>query len=163
MTDMLVPALISGFAGCTAVAAMSDVRELRVPNCLCAVIVLLFAGYAASALDPLQIGLAVGVGFATLALGFILFSRGWLGGGDAKLLAAAALWAGPAHAVDLFAVTAVAGGALALALQSPFTAPLTAGLQARWQRVAPAQRSPMPYAVAIAAGALTVAAQLLAA
>ena len=158
---MLVPALISGFVGCVAVTAISDVRELRVPNRICAAIGLLFLGYAAIALDLRSFGLAAAIGGATLAAGFVLFSRGWLGGGDVKLLSVAALWAGPAHALDLFAVTGVAGGGLALALRSPMTAPLTTGLQQRWQRVAPAGPSaPMPYAVAIAAGALVVAAQL---
>ena len=163
MTDMLVQALISCFVGCTAVAAISDVRELRVPNRICAAIGLLFLVYSAVALDLRSFGLAAAVGGATLLAGFVLFSRGWLGGGDAKLLSVAALWAGPAHALDLFAVTAVAGGALALALRSPMTAPLTTGLQQRWQRVTPGQSAPMPYAVAIATGALVVAAQLFAA
>ena len=164
MTDMLVATLISCFAGCTIVAAISDVRELRVPNRLCATIGLLFIGYAVVALDLRAAGLAAAIGGLTLAVGFGLFSRGWLGGGDVKLLSVAALWAGPAHAFDLFAVTAVAGGALALALGSPLTSPLTIGLQQRWQRVAPAgQSSPMPCAVAIATGALVVAAQLFAA
>ena len=50
----------------------------------------------------------------------MLFARGWLGGGDVKLLSAATLWAGAPQTLGLLVVTGILGGALALILFSPF-------------------------------------------
>ena len=63
-----------------------------------------------------DIGLHLLFGVAVLAVGFFLFAANIIGGGDAKLLAAAAVWTGfPAFAP--FALwTAIAGGVMALAL-----------------------------------------------
>ena len=51
--------------------------------------------------------------------GAVLFARGWLGGGDVKLLSAATLWAGAPQTFGLLAATGVLGGVLALFLVSP--------------------------------------------
>ena len=39
---------------------------------------------------------AIGCALAVFIVGALLFARGYLGGGDVKLLTAATLWAGPA-------------------------------------------------------------------
>ena len=52
--------------------------------------------------------------WAYFVVGAILFSRGWLGGGDVKLLTAATLWVGPAGTPTLLLLTSVLGGGLAL-------------------------------------------------
>ena len=84
---------------------------------------------------------------------------GLLGGGDAKLLTAGALWAGPGLLMEFLFLTALAGGGMATVLW----------LRHRLSRAAaPAfllstpsdpdfAKQPMPYAVAVAAGALYVA------
>ncbi len=41
-----------------------------------------------------QIGMHVGAAAVVLVVTFIFFARGWIGGGDAKLAAATALWLG---------------------------------------------------------------------
>src|SRR6202161_2942296 len=51
-----------------------------------------------------------------LVIVFIFFSRGWIGGGDAKLAAATALWLGFAHLVDYIFYASLFGGALTLAV-----------------------------------------------
>jgi len=53
-------------------------------------------------------------GMGVLVVGIMIFALGWLGGGDVKLLAALALWAGPDHLVLLLLMTCLAGGILAL-------------------------------------------------
>ena len=63
---------------------------------------------------------AVGVALAVFLAGAVLFARGWLGGGDAKLLSAATLWAGASQTLGLLLVTGVLGGVLALIVWSPF-------------------------------------------
>ena len=41
-----------------------------------------------------EIGMHVAAALAVLVVTFVFFSRGWIGGGDAKLAAATALWLG---------------------------------------------------------------------
>jgi prepilin peptidase CpaA len=79
---------------------------------------------------------------------------GWLGGGDAKLLAAASLWVGPAGAAPFVVFTALAGGALALALMAARTVAAPPEKGPEWLRRALTPKGDIPYGVAIAAGAL---------
>ena len=54
-------------------------------------------------------------GAAMLVFTFALFNLGWIGGGDAKLAAATALWLGWTPLADYGLASALAGGALTLA------------------------------------------------
>ena len=70
-------------------------------------------------------GLHFAVFAAALVAGMVMFALGWIGGGDAKLFAAAALWLGWPACFSYAAFTALAGGGLALALM---------GLRSAWVR-----------------------------
>jgi prepilin peptidase CpaA len=98
---------------------------------------------------------AVGVALAVFLAGAVMFARGWLGGGDVKLLSAATLWAGPPQTFELLAATGVLGGVLALILLSPFGRYASAARS--WLRQ-PAIAGPpaVPYGVAIAAAGVIV-------
>jgi prepilin peptidase CpaA len=82
-----------------------------------------------------------------------------MGAGDAKLMAAVALWAGPSKAIALIFFTALAGAGLALLIlagtfylrwDGSGTAPNSASrLFPRWVR-----RGIVPYGVAICLGSL---------
>jgi prepilin peptidase CpaA len=79
-----------------------------------------------------------------------------MGGGDAKLLAAAALWMGWPAVLPFLAGAAIAGGGLAmalLALRSAALRPLVLG-GPRWVVRLADPGEGAPYGVAIAAGAL---------
>lgn len=152
---------ILGLTGCVLAAARSDAHELRIPNALSAAILALFGVYAAVALTPQAAAVALGLAASTLLLGFIAYRRGLMGGGDAKLLAACMAWAGPAYALEFLAVTAIAGGVIALALVSPLTARAAVAMQRNWPARAVGAKASMPYGVAIAAGALVVVVELL--
>jgi prepilin peptidase CpaA len=52
---------------------------------------------------------------ALFAVSWLCWLRGWMGGGDVKLLAACALLVPPAHVLSLLVLTALGGGVLALA------------------------------------------------
>ncbi|MGR3484975.1 MAG: A24 family peptidase [Paracoccaceae bacterium] len=144
------------FPAALLVAAVQDVATRTIPNRLVAALALGFAilapwaGFDATLLAWHAIAAA-----AALGLGFGLFAMGWLGGGDGKLMAAIVLWLGPG-AVGTFAlVTAVAGGALALALLSFRAAPMPALLVQRdWAMTLHRSGGPVPYGVALAIGGL---------
>lgn len=157
---------IAGFVGCVLTAAISDVRTLRIPNILCGAIAALFVAHAAADLTIGETTAALGLAALTLVAGFVAFAHSKIGGGDVKLLTVCMAWAGPDHAAEFLIVTGLAGGAIALALLSPFVSRSTAVLQRHWPQPATASteatRAPMPYGVAIAAGAIGVAARIMA-
>jgi prepilin peptidase CpaA len=150
------------FAVVMAAAAFEDFRRLTIPNMLpillCAVWPLHFYFLPAPSLYGALA--AIGCALAVFLVGAVLFARGYLGGGDVKLLSAATLWAGAAEAPALLLLTAVLGGALALFLLIPIGSQIAAIARGMLGRPAvPAERGlaiPVPYGVAIAGAALIV-------
>ena len=67
-----------------------------------------------------------GAGLLVLAVGVLLFIPGWIGGGDAKLAAAVALWLGFENLFSYLFCVALAGGSLALLFMSVRAHPLPA-------------------------------------
>jgi prepilin peptidase CpaA len=131
---------------------------LTIPNWISLTLVALFPLVAlAAGLTLGDAGLHVAVGVGALLVGMTLFAGNFIGGGDAKLFAAIALYMGTGWiAAYLFAV-AIAGGALAVAMlalrwaaHGPF-APYLARLQHLTRAGAG-----IPYGIAIAAGGLLV-------
>jgi prepilin peptidase CpaA len=102
------------FAGLLIAAAVEDVRRLIIPNRYCLAIVLLYPLHVLASSAPVDWTGGLIVGAALLVAGFALFALGLIGGGDAKLLAAAAPWAGPALLPEFVLVTALAGGVVGL-------------------------------------------------
>ena len=93
----------------------------------------------------------IGVGAVALMIGVAMFMLGWVGGGDAKLFAACSLWLGWSALTPFLLWTAVAGGVLSLLLiVTRRHALVTAGPFARLFT----KGEPVPYGLAIAAGAL---------
>src|SRR4051794_41205399 len=103
-----------------AVAAFEDFRRLTIPNLLPVLLCAAWPLYVAAAPTLGGVLSAVGVALAVFLAGAVLFARGWLGGGDVKLLSAATLWAGASQTLGLLLVTGVLGGVLALIVWSPF-------------------------------------------
>lgn len=155
----IVQGCLLGFAALMLWAALSDVRSLTIPNRISLAILLLYPAYVlASGLTVNWTGGLI-VGGALLAAGFVLFAFGMLGGGDAKLVAAGGLWAGPDLLFDYLLLTAFAGGVMAVALwlHHRYTKATVPSLIFSTAADADFAKRPMPYAVAIAAGALYVA------
>ncbi|HLI13330.1 MAG TPA: prepilin peptidase [Alphaproteobacteria bacterium] len=156
--------LIVLFLGLLAWAALSDSLHFRVPNTACLGIVLLYPSHVlASAMPVNWLG-----GLITAAVLFIagaaLFSRGFIGGGDVKLLAAAGLWAGPHYIPILLVVMGVTGALLALPLwfaqyANRFKAAGIRGALRTPLKVD--EREVLPYGIAIAAGASVVGVHML--
>ena len=85
------------------------------------------------------------------------FAQGWIGGGDAKLAAATALWFGFGHLLDYLVYASLFGGALTLLLIQFRHLPLP-GLLARqhWILRLHEKGGGVPYGIALAAAALIV-------
>ncbi len=140
-------------AGALVAAAIADLRRYQIPNRYALAITLAFLLFALGGGWPAALlGLAAGV--VTFALGTILFAKGWLGGGDVKLLAAVALWLAPPLLAPFALVTSLAGAVLSVAMLTPLRRCLPAPPVNLAHETG--LRQPIPYAIAIAAGGLYV-------
>lgn len=148
---LLFPALM-------AFAAASDLLTMTISN---RVSLLLAAGFlvlaVASGMGFHDMLLHVAAGMVVLTVAFACFTMGWVGGGDAKVAAAAALWFGFAHLMSYLVCASLFGGALTLLLlqfrQWPLPYPLAG--QA-WLLKLHAKESGIPYGIALAVGALMI-------
>ena len=132
-------AAFAAFAAALIAGAAADIARGRIPNGCPAVIAAAWAAAAlAAGAPPADAAADLAAGLACLAAGFALFAMGALGAGDAKLLAAVALWAGRDDLGACLLAVALAGGALSLLC-------------------AAAGRAAVPYGAAIAAGGLFAA------
>jgi prepilin peptidase CpaA len=150
-------ALLLVFPALAILAALKDVTSYTIPNWISLALLAAFAPAAlASGPGWAAVGLCLAVGVGLLLLGMGMFAAGWVGGGDAKLLAVCGLWLGWPAVLPFMLVTALAGGALTLIilnLRSGWFAPIVAGGPA-WVRKLGAEGGDIPYGVAIAVGAL---------
>ena len=98
------------------VAVWTDVKHREVPHWIIGTLVSLWVPTAVFAPEALggEPMLGAACGAAVLAAGFVLHALGWLGGGDGKLLAAMAMWLGPADLGLALLATGVFGLLLAL-------------------------------------------------
>ena len=145
-------------------AAFSDFLKFIIPNQVCAAIVALYPLYVVAAAPPVDWAGGVACGVIVFTLGFAFFVLRLTGGGDVKLLAAVAMWAGPPFVLSFLIVTALAGGVVSLAtLARVLPGRLRpAGRAGFSMRDTPAMRARVPYGVAIAVGGVYVAVRLLA-
>lgn len=137
-------------------AAARDAMSFTIPNWLSGGLALAFPiGAALLGLGWMDFGLHLLVGFGALLIGMALFAPGWIGGGDAKLIAAAALWFGWPDAAMFIAKSALMGGVLAVGLIMLRRAAPATGLPQKWLTgTLLADGAPAPYGIALAAGAL---------
>ena len=158
LVQFLIPAVA---AGLFLIAAYGDIRTRRIPNALALAVAVLGLVRLVLAGDPAAALLSIAAAAAVFAIGFLLFWRGWLGGGDVKLMAAAILLVG-APAVSLFLIAMSLVGLVVtlatLAADRLARRPATPNSAPEGE---PGSRRTVPYGVAIAAGAiLTLAVQL---
>jgi len=157
MIHALQVLLVLVFPALVIFAALRDLVSYTIPNWISLALAAAFPVAALAqglALPTLGLGLAVGV--AALIAGMAMFALRWIGGGDAKLFAAAALWLGWPAALTYLAVTGIAGGVLAVALlslRSPLLRPYVLNGPGWFARLAEPGEN-VPYGLAIAIGAL---------
>jgi prepilin peptidase CpaA len=103
------------------------------------------------------IGMHLAAAALVLVISFGFFSQGWIGGGDAKLVAATALWFGFDFLLDYLTYASLFGGALALLLIQFRKLPLPAALARQpWVLRLHEHGGGVPYGIALAAAALMV-------
>ena len=156
MLDLAAGLALSVFPALLIVAALSDVTTMTIPNRISIALVAAFVPAALLLRLDLQVILtSLGLGIVGLVLGMILFALRFIGGGDAKLIAASALWLGVGGAPTFLLWTAIAGGVFAVGLLYAREAaqPFLAGAPT-WLARLLAPKGDIPYGVAIAIGSL---------
>jgi prepilin peptidase CpaA len=148
---LLFPALI-------AFAASSDLLTMTISNRISLALAGGFVALAAlNGLSLHDIAMHIGAGALVLAAGFTCFAFGWIGGGDAKLAAATALWFGFSYLLDYLVYASLFGGALTLLLIQFRLLPLPAPLaRHQWIMRLHEKGGGVPYGIALAAAALVV-------
>ena len=141
-----------------AFAASSDLLTMRIANWL---VLLLAAAYfilAFLAHVPLeQIGISVAASAAVLVVAFSFFAFGWIGGGDAKLVAAITLWVGVGLMLPYLIYAALLGGGLTLMILALRRYPLPEWLRRhRWIDRLHDTKSGVPYGITLAIAGLLV-------
>lgn len=142
------------------VAAM-DVATRLIRNEIC--LALAFLGIVSQLTSPMQLAESLIAAAILFLFLFIIYLRGWMGGGDVKLLAALAVGLPSMGIMQLLTITALAGGVLALLhvtmrnLPYPKLAPAGSSFARRvyaverWRHL---RHAPLPYGVAIACGGI---------
>ncbi|MGV2102947.1 MULTISPECIES: A24 family peptidase [unclassified Rhizobium] len=151
---MIAAAVFVIFPFCLAVAALSDLFTMTIPNRVSLVLALSFL--LTAPLVGMQfeaIGLSLVAGLAVFMACFALFALNIMGGGDAKLLSAAALWFGLTNSLVLFvAAVGLFGGLLTFAillLRTQSNTILAMGVPVPNSLILAKK---IPYGIAIAAG-----------
>lgn len=140
----LVPVLI-------AYAAASDLLTMTIPNRLCLSVVALFLPVAWWAgMDATVIGMNVLAGLLVLSVTFGFFAAGWIGGGDAKFVAACAFWMGFDQLLPYLVVASVLGGGLTLAILWMKAHPIPAlAVHLPWYARLQDRDTGIPYGIAL--------------
>ncbi|MEM7041526.1 MAG: prepilin peptidase [Pseudomonadota bacterium] len=181
---MMTTLCLAGLTGLLVTGALIDIECRRLPNWLTSAVAALYALFVAVNPIPIDWMSAFVTAGLVFAAGFALFAFGLMGGGDVKLLAALALWAGIDHIALLLVVTSLAGGLLSIVMvmlrrwmRSPLALLLAPVAGEIVRRVLPPSAKAggsysatlaendltdtLPYGVAIAAGGFTVIYALL--
>lgn len=157
MIDALTLLLLAVLPALVIVGGLHDLTTMTIPNWVSGVLIVLFFPAALIAgLSPLEVGLHLAVGVAALFAGMALFALNWIGGGDAKLMAAACLWLGLSGSGAFLLWTGVAGGlfCLMLILARSSAPALYVAAAPPWVGRLMEPKGAIPYGVAIAVGAL---------
>jgi prepilin peptidase CpaA len=141
--------------------AMMDIATRLIRNEICLALALL--GIARQMGSPMQVAESLIAAAILFLLLLVIYTRGWIGGGDVKLLVALAIGLPLLFVTQLLTITALAGGVVALVhlmmrvLPYPKLAPAGASFVRRvyvierWRHL---RHAPLPYGVAIACGGI---------
>ena len=146
------------FPALMAYAAATDLLTMTIPNKVSLGLVLSFAAFAVmGGLSWDAVMMHVAAGALVLAVAFGMFAAGWIGGGDAKLAAATALWLGFPTIVEYLLIASLFGGLLTTVIVLMRDLPLPS-FASHWEWLSRLhdRKSGVPYGVALALAALIV-------
>jgi prepilin peptidase CpaA len=151
ITLLLFPALM-------AFAASSDLITMTISNRISLVLIAGFFVLAIiTGMPPTEMGMHVGASATVLVVAFVFFSRGWIGGGDAKLAAATAMWLGFDQLLNYLICASLLGGVLTIAILRFRMMPLPAALaNQEWLQRLHRMDAGIPYGIALAVAALMI-------
>jgi prepilin peptidase CpaA len=146
------------FPAMMAFAASSDLLTMTISN---RVSLILAGGFfvlaAMTGMPVVDIGTHLGASGIVLVVAFVFFARGWIGGGDAKLAAATALWVGFDQLLNYMIYASLFGGLLTLAIMRFRLMPLPAALaEQEWVKRLHRMDAGVPYGIALALAALAI-------
>lgn len=153
---MLEAATLLFFPTLMVFAAISDLLTMTISNRVSILLGVLFVIMAiACGLSTADILRHLACGAVMLVLTFCLFARGLIGGGDAKLAAATAIWLGFDHVGDYAFAASALGGLLSLFIialrKCPWPSlPLSSSWTAHWLD----SGTGVPYGIALASAGL---------
>lgn len=146
------------FAGTMVYAGLKDAATMTISNRLIAFLsaaYLVLAPGAGVDLDIVAMSTLAALAVFICTVG--LFSLGWIGGGDAKLIPVAVLWLGHGLALEFVLYASVFGAALTLVILQLRNLPLPAPLKnTEWSRRLHRRDIGVPYGVALALAALAL-------
>lgn len=153
--------VLVSFLGIVAWAAARDAAEFAIPDAASLAIAGLYPAHVLASPLPINWLGALVAAVAVFVCSFFLFARGYVGGGDVKLLTATSLWAGPQFILPLLLTMGLAGGVLATLIWGRYR--LFALLEPAEISGAAVAKLPLrlPYGIAIATGASLVGLRLL--
>lgn len=158
ISEITAVVALFAFPAAMVFAAFFDLFTLRIPNLL---VMLLLGAFGISALgagmELTAFASHVGVAFGVLVAGFFAFSRGWMGAGDAKLMAVTALWFGPSQIFAYIMLGGLMGGALTFAVLALRQTDLPESLlRVTWLARLADARTGVPYAMALGPAGLVL-------
>lgn len=146
-----LPVLIV-FPALMAYAAFSDLFTMTIANWISIALVSAFVVIALLAgLPATTILLHLACGLTVLAITFVLFAFGQVGGGDAKFAATTAVWLGFEHLAEYGLIASLLGGVLTLGLLGFRKLPLPAWARGReWIDRLHDKKVGAPYGITLA-------------
>ena len=142
-----------------AYAALSDLFTMTISNLISIALVAIFVAMALITGMPLAtlVETHLAAGAAMLLLTFLLFVRGWIGGGDAKLAAATAVWLGWEHLLDYGLEASILGALLTIGIVYTRRFALPDALAGRaWVVRLHSRGNGVPYGIALAIAGLVI-------
>jgi prepilin peptidase CpaA len=154
---MLEALIFVVFPFCMLFAAISDMLSMTIANRVPVLLVVVFALVAPlTGMEWAAYGWHFAAGAIVLAVTFGLFAMGGMGGGDAKLLAATAVWMGLSiNLVEYLVVSTFIGGLLTVAILIYRKSPLAVVTGSNpFLRHFADEKTGIPYGIALGLGGL---------
>ncbi len=158
MTNISTLLILTIFPAAMIAAAVSDFFTMTISNKVSLGLVAGFLLLAAfSGMDVKTSAMHLLAGLAMLAVSFTFYAKGWVGGGDAKLFAATAVWMGWSNLLEYALITGLLGGALTVVLLMLRDVPMpTVLVKQYWFSRLHSLENGIPYGLALAAGGIYI-------